>query len=74
MRGSASFQRTTTAEDGDLALALSLEEAEGQRGTAAEPRIAHTDNWATLQSDGEICEHTRRYWCTAYRHDRAYEK
>ncbi|KAL3161663.1 hypothetical protein ABBQ38_15492 [Trebouxia sp. C0009 RCD-2024] len=55
MRRSASFRRTTTAEDGDLALALSLEEAEGQRGTAAEPRAAHTDNWATLQSDGEIC-------------------
>lgn len=49
MRGSTSFHRTRTAEDGDLALALTLDEAE--RGLDAVPRAVHTDDWATLQSD-----------------------
>ena len=57
MRGPASFKRTTTAEDGDLALALSLEEAEAQRDAEAVLRAAHADGWARSQSEGHVCEH-----------------
>ena len=50
MRRHHSFRRSTTAEDGDMALALALEQAEWQRDTnPASPQPVGAELWTALQ-------------------------